>query len=103
MDKTLQAAQEADTLRQQHSKQLVVLQTEQQQQVEGMAAAAAAAQEAHQQVRQCVAGLLYVMTVAGNETVCCKASSSWEHLLCSQVGPVLFAYQHGMQKSEDIP
>lgn len=51
MDRTLQAAQEADALRQQHSRSLTALQAEQQQQVEGMAAAAAAAREAHEQVR----------------------------------------------------
>jgi DNA repair exonuclease SbcCD ATPase subunit len=51
MDRTLQAAQEADAMRQQHSKQLAALQHEQQQQVEGMTAAAAAAQEAYKQVR----------------------------------------------------
>lgn len=51
MDKTLQAAKEADALRQQQAQQLAALRAEHQQQMDALAASAAAANDAHRQVR----------------------------------------------------
>lgn len=50
MDKTLQAAQEAEALRQQQAKLLAALQAEHQQQMERTEAEGAAQRTAHQQV-----------------------------------------------------
>jgi hypothetical protein len=50
MDRTLQAAQEGEALRQQQAKLLAALQAEHQQQLERVEVEAAAAHKAHQQV-----------------------------------------------------
>lgn len=51
MEKTQQAAQGAEALRQQQAKQLAALRAQHQQHMEEAGAAAAAAEEAHKQVR----------------------------------------------------
>jgi len=50
MDKTLQAGQDAEALRQQHTKQVAALLAEQQQQLQDVMTAAAAAEEQHKLV-----------------------------------------------------
>jgi hypothetical protein len=86
MDKTLQAAKEADALRQQQAQQLAALRAEHQQQLDALAASAAAADDAHRQVRArpvCVlfAGQLWV----GNFTAVLNAFAK-EDLCHSTVG-----------------
>lgn len=50
MDNTMQAARDAEALRQQHSKQLAAMREQHRQQVQDLKAAAEAQQEAHKQV-----------------------------------------------------
>lgn len=72
MDKTLQAAQEAETLRQQQAKLLAALQAEHQQQMERMEVEAAALRTAHQQVTTgagiCTLMLGMLNSIAGGRT-----------------------------------